>query len=835
MRTVQKNQIEDAIKLLDKAHIAIKEAIETGSQEIALTLLEQCQDSAIQMGSLIEETEGEGFTTVGLLENYCEQVYQIYELIRQQKSVNTGKMYKNLRRELIRIENSVKNDIKVRTVAVFLPYKASMWDSLESIWLAADADPDCDAYVVPIPYCDKNPDGSFKEMHYEGNEYPNYVPIISWEKYDIVIEHPDIIFIHNPYDEFNLITSVLPAYYSKELKKHTDKLVYVPYFILEEVDPANKEAVEGVENFCEVPAVIHADKVIVQSEKMRQIYINIMSKAVGEDTRSIWDAKILGLGSPKIDRVLHIRKGELDVPEEWLRIIKKPDESWKKIVFYNTSVSAFLQHSEKMIRKIEDVFETFKENRETVALLWRPHPLIKATIKSMRPQLWEEYDKIVERYREEGWGIYDDTSDVNRAIEISDAYYGDPSSIVQMYQQTGRPMMLQNVMAGKYAKENKLEIEGIYFYNCIIYANKLWFVSTSHYFMNMDVETGQTSYVDWEERDSWKEHAVLDKMLTCGTSIYWLDRDRNSVHEYNAESNEYCYYPLPEVEENVLGYGFAGIYVYEDMIYFFLRNTLLVLRFDLRQKKWETYSELYLNWTSENVKRENLVCSVQVCHWIYLFQSCGVIVKFNLDNFQHEYITIPDELSNIIRVVWKNNKFYLLLSTGDVYIWDGKGENVEKIYSSLDTGRPFGEIYVTEHKMFLLPNRSEKILIVDLQNYSIINQAECPEDIQYIDNTDGKYGAYTEDESYVWCDKRRANYILRINKKDEKIEWLKMRLPSVQEEWFYRKKRGEIPMLYEKAESLERLMQTDDNEKNNTDVKGSENIGETIWNALKEV
>ena len=32
-----------------------------------------------------------------------------------------------------------------------------MWDSLESVWQAADADPDCDAYVVPIPYYDTPP------------------------------------------------------------------------------------------------------------------------------------------------------------------------------------------------------------------------------------------------------------------------------------------------------------------------------------------------------------------------------------------------------------------------------------------------------------------------------------------------------------------------------------------------------------------------------------------------------------------------------------------------------------------------------------------------------
>ena len=51
----------------------------------------------------------------------------------------------------------------------------------------------------------------------------------------------------------------------------------------------------------------------------------------------------------------------------------------------------------------------------------------------------------MKKYQEEGWGIYDDTADVDRAIVLSDAYYGDGSSVVQMYKETGKPIMMQNV------------------------------------------------------------------------------------------------------------------------------------------------------------------------------------------------------------------------------------------------------------------------------------------------------------------------------------------------------------------------------------------------------
>ncbi len=447
MRKAQKKQAEDFIRLLEQAHLEIKKALEAKKITLALDLLEQCQDGAIELGNMIEAQEGEGFVTVSLLEEYCELVYQLHEEIWQKKEkvTNIGKMAKGLKRQLIQIENSVKNDISVRIEAVFLPYKASMWDSLESIWQAAEEDPACDAYVIPIPYFDRNPDGNFGQMHDERKLYPENVPITDYESFDFAAHRPDMIFIHNPYDNSNYVTSVHPAFYSDKLKQYTEKLVYVPYFILAEVDLENEEAIKGMAHFVTTPGVVNADKVVVQSENMRQAYIQAMVMVTGEHTRGYWEEKILGLGSPKIDKVMATRKEDVEVPEDWTKVIEKEDGSWKKIIFYNTSVSALLNHNEKMNAKIKDVLRVFKENQEEVALLWRPHPLIEATIKSVRPRLWEEYKEIVDGYRSEGWGIYDDSPDLDRAVALCDAYYGDPSSVVQLCQEAGVPVMIQNV------------------------------------------------------------------------------------------------------------------------------------------------------------------------------------------------------------------------------------------------------------------------------------------------------------------------------------------------------------------------------------------------------
>lgn len=430
------------IELLVKATDKVRLLLDEGKTQDAVQLLVESQDAAVALGSHIEKLYGLQTQTVAALEQYCNALYQV--------SVSTDEAsLEALYQAVQMISHTYEAEFPERSEVVFLPYNASMWDSLESVWKAADEDSDCDAYVVPIPYYKLGEGKKVKEFCYEGNLYPKDVPVVHYEDYDIVLRQPDVIYIHNPYDEWNNVTSVAPEFYSSRIKDFTDKLVYIPYFVLGEIDPSNQMAIDKVKHFCYLPGTIYADKVIVQSENMRQIYINEYMKAAalaGEFiTREELEERILGLGSPKFDKVGNTKKESLQIPPEWLKVIEKPDGSWKKIIFYNTSIGAFLKNGEQMLSKIKKVLEIFKETKEDIALLWRPHPLMMQTVESMRMDLKEEYLEIIKAYREGGWGIYDDTPDMDRAVVLSDAYYGDMSSVVHLYQKTGKPIMIQNV------------------------------------------------------------------------------------------------------------------------------------------------------------------------------------------------------------------------------------------------------------------------------------------------------------------------------------------------------------------------------------------------------
>lgn len=418
MKKAQQQAILGLIDSLHQIHEEIRKALEQNNFILAQNMISESQEAAISLGETIEKIEGEGHITVSHIEEYCELLFCIYVDI-DKKNYNLNKVYKKLRRQLIEIENSAKYDISVRKEVVFFPYKASMWDSLESIYYAAKADPDCDAYCVPIPYYTLNPDHSFGEMHYEGDEYPEDIEITDWQEYNLEERRPDVIYIHNPYDNGNLVTSVHPRFYSFNLKKYTDCLVYIPYY-------STSGGMSEAQSIC--PAYIFADYIVIQSPTFRRYF-----------DASIPDRKFLPFGSPKFDKIIKKCQNPPETSAEW-----KEKIAGKKVYFYNTSLSGMLVDTRAFLMKMSYVFECF-EGREDACLLWRPHPLLKATFDSMRPHYRHVYDALEQMFMDKNLGILDTTPDITDSIALSDAYIGDAgSSVTSLFGVAGKPVFILN-------------------------------------------------------------------------------------------------------------------------------------------------------------------------------------------------------------------------------------------------------------------------------------------------------------------------------------------------------------------------------------------------------
>lgn len=430
MRKQQKEELVEIIQTLGSAIEELKKLVQERNGEALLELLEDCQGVAIAVGTAIDEAEQTDTKAVRMLEQFCEMVYLCSG---EGDEVEQLRICQQMEQQLIQIEKEIQDGIKTQKLVVFLPYKASMWDSLESVWKASCEDEEWQSIVMPIPYFNKKQDGTLGELQYEGDLFPKEVPITDWLQFSLEQEHPDMIFIHNPYDQYNLVTSVHPLFYASKIKDYTDKLVYIPYF----VHPNNH--VE--EHYCLLPGVVHADVVVLQSESVRRQYLQYFEAALPElfqlkGKKAIED-KFQALGSPKFDGG---SSSLAEIPEEWKAMIG----DGKKVIFFNTHISGLMKEkSDMFLKKLEWVFETFQK-RQDVVLLWRPHPLAVDTARSMNEEAVEPYLKLVKKYQELKIGIYDDTPDLHRSIQLSDAYYGTWSSIVELFKQQGKPIMIMD-------------------------------------------------------------------------------------------------------------------------------------------------------------------------------------------------------------------------------------------------------------------------------------------------------------------------------------------------------------------------------------------------------
>ncbi|MDE7430599.1 MAG: LicD family protein, partial [Lachnospiraceae bacterium] len=424
----------------NRLNLKLKDSVSKEDFENVLEILEISQQLAIDLGTMIENCKGEGYRTVQLLQEYCENIFSLYEAVTQ-----GGDIDKNLSNMLTSLEDvgeSIEKDIIKRKEAVFITYKASQWDYISSVWKAAMEDEDCDVYVIVVPYYYKDFDGTIRDMQYEAEQYPVDVKITKYDEFNFELHCPDIIFIQNACDKYNPSVTIHTFFYSDNLKKFTDKLVYIPPFEIDEFTKKNYCEYLNMKYYCTVPGVINADKVFVQSENMRDLYIEKLVEFAGEDTRKVWEEKILGFGLPRFDIVKGNSEDYVKLTEEWEQIIQKPDGGRKKVILYSTSVSELLKYGSEVLKKYKRVFETFKENMDDVVLLWHPDSLISLGVSSLDSQIWEEYNNLVEQFKTEHYGIYDDSTDMNYAISISDAYYGNVNSEVWLCKKAGLNIMI---------------------------------------------------------------------------------------------------------------------------------------------------------------------------------------------------------------------------------------------------------------------------------------------------------------------------------------------------------------------------------------------------------
>ena len=97
--------------------------------------------------------------------------------------------------------------------------------------------------------------------------------------------------------------------------------------------------------------------------------------------------------------------------------------------------------SQDWVEKMNNLINYFKE-KEDLFFIWRPHPLLSSTMKSMRPFIKKEFDHIIETLGSMENVEIDERSTADISIKASDALISDYSSIICQYTVTGKPVLV---------------------------------------------------------------------------------------------------------------------------------------------------------------------------------------------------------------------------------------------------------------------------------------------------------------------------------------------------------------------------------------------------------
>ena len=475
------------IDLLNMVTEILKSANKIDEKE---TIVSDCLTAIDLIIGLLEEEQEKPEKSLAKLKLFRKSLTDINDV---DELANKQQIMK-LTREIRQGKNILNTEIDPEINVVFLPYKITMWDSLDSIYKTALRDKKCNVKVVPIPYYElSNNEKTFK---YEGNRFPSSVPITHYSEYSLAEEEPDIIFVHNIYDQYNTITQVHEDYFTDKLKQFTNMLVYVPYHISSFVQTNTSKYLAY-----NIPSIMNVDKVILAGEHVK--------KAAIRD--GVPQEKLLVLGSPKFDNVVNkFKEGENVYPKEWKEKIDN-----KTVITLNTGCMYFAEDPYFKVDQLARILSIPDFVDDTV-LIWRPHPLTRISIEKYNPHLLEYYDVLTKEYISNELLykniIFDELDDYMSCLVAADILISSDGSLFRAYMASKKKAVYVHRKISKNKidlKENLIFSDGLYyFYN----ENESWTEMIKKLIKGYDPLE--------KKREKLVERAYVNVDGTCGEKVY---------------------------------------------------------------------------------------------------------------------------------------------------------------------------------------------------------------------------------------------------------------------------------------------------------------------------
>lgn len=455
------------VSVLDEMMEACTAQMQEQQYGDVLSVLPELQQLVVDFGTLLEEVRGEENLcvqkVVAKIQDYCDALYALYEQLnirlQEPDTLEIGQQpadvsdadatvcasYKAFACSYTKMKAEIQQFCIARRSVLFICTGMREWHAYEHLcdeeWQKADTD----VYIACVPTVFKDIYGHAEygqstedvntmriQDHIQNlyGEFADNIQFMPWQKVNPALLAPGTIYIQDPYDGENPCLTIPPIYYAGNLRKYTKNLIYVPAYKVKEFRAEDTTDRYNMKHYVTAPALMYADQIYVQSENMRQRYLECLVEFSGEAYRAIWERKIsvsefvfqseAGKGTSQKTilycigetELANLGKRALAHVESRLQIFADNHENLQvQICFYPPRLSDWEVDLQR-VKTLTEMLRTYAETNKTWCTLEKPQ---------------EQEDLAA--YRE-------------RLAMNGDAYYGSPSPYVHAFTLHEKPVML---------------------------------------------------------------------------------------------------------------------------------------------------------------------------------------------------------------------------------------------------------------------------------------------------------------------------------------------------------------------------------------------------------
>ncbi|MBO5032041.1 MAG: hypothetical protein J6D08_09185 [Lachnospiraceae bacterium] len=307
----------------------------------------------------------------------------------------------------------------------------------------------------------------------------------------------------------------------------------------------------------------------------------------------------------------------------------------------------------------------------------------------------------------------------------------------------------------------------------------------------------------------------LDLVIYEDGNLYVLDVSGEFLIQYSLSTFHYKYINIGCNKHK--DSNFACLCAYNRKVYIFTREQRELIVYDVvkdaaeRIQYPDVYSEYYITG-----------CKLNDSYFIFPKNGKDVL-EYDFIQNKWKIHCLHLDLVNCMHAIAENEYIYILLASGSVLKWNYYSEKIEIIVSLEEiykASNAASRICLTKEEIIILPSVAQDIIKVDRVSNKISTYKDYPKDFSYASDKKhwSKYYGYCENDTEYYFACRTSGYILKIEKQNGRISWIKseidkremFRIYLERNKSFVYEKEGDLELLTglknkERVEDIEKL------------------------------